>query len=322
MTLAAQNKLVLARLTDLEAAVRAGVGDTAPAAPGRPLSSRRGGGDAERLVDAAAPGRPLRQAARLVDQLRAELEAARARVGEHESMMKLLQQKNTSLATKLEVEQAEAVRLRKAHEKLRRASDRARSELDAERAETARLRTRLAAFAAAAEITPQPPPIAVASTGVAPTAGAAVAARRLAADREFAALAAAAPPAAITVLSACVSPHTAAAAAAFSAPPFVPSPPAVVRPPSLAAPRPPFDPRAFTGALTRPSVSTFPGTVQPFAPAVTASPPPTTVPPTSAATDVLGAFVVPDPTKGPFCPARHAAEEDEFGAIAGRTATQ
>jgi len=72
------------------------------------------------VADAAAPARPLRHAVRLADQLRAELEAARTRVGEHESMMKLLQQKNTSLAAKLEAEQAETARLRKAHDKLRR----------------------------------------------------------------------------------------------------------------------------------------------------------------------------------------------------------
>ena len=44
----------------------------------------------------------------------------------------------------------------------------------------------------------------------------------------------------------------------------------------------------------------------------------------ASAADVLGAFVVPEPAAPPaaepFCAARHAAEEDEFGAIAGRTA--
>mmetsp|Transcript_26326 Transcript_26326/g.81024 ORF Transcript_26326/g.81024 Transcript_26326/m.81024 type:complete len:248 (+) Transcript_26326:1815-2558(+) len=247
-------------------------------------------------------------------------------------MMKLLQQKNTSLAAKLEAEQAETARLRKAHDKLRRAGDRARSELDAERAESARLRTRLAALTSAAAPPEGTPllPAAANRTGTATSAGAAVVARRLAADREFAALAAAAPsppPGDGTILPVRAPPHAAVATATFTAPPFIPSPPAVVRPTGLtpSTPRAAFDPLAFTGSLAPQSTYVPPYAATAAGTVAAGAPPPAVAPsPPSSVADVLGAFVVPKPPgpKEPFCPARHAAEEDEFGAIAGRTATQ
>ena len=167
-----QSTMVLQRLAELEKAVRSQHrGGDEP-----PREAPKGAGANLEDLDASAATRPLRRAHDLATELRDALAAARTRAGEHESMLKLLKQKHASLAAKLEAGQADAARLRRENEALRRDRDRFKRELDDERARhQARARA-------------PPPPAAPASR--APVPAPAVVARRAAADREFAAIAA------------------------------------------------------------------------------------------------------------------------------------
>ena len=359
-----QNTMVLARLAELEKAVRSQHrGGDEP-----PREAPKGAGANLEDLDASAATRPLRRAHDLATELRDALAAARTRAGEHESMLKLLKQKHASLAAKLEAGQADAARLRRENEALRRDRDRFKRELDDERA-------RHQARAAAAP----PPPAAPASR--APVPAPAVVARRAAADREFAAIAAqaaqpTAPPAPVATppLAAPGAPGPPQPPPMGQAPPSAPPPhfqpppmgqaPPSAPPPHFGAPppppmghaQPPAPPAVAAAApagagappgppgaapprtpsfdsLAPPAHPGHPGHAVPAPraapyqppPLAMAPPPPAAAPPRDAsAADVLGAFVVPEPAAPPaaepFCPARHAAEEDEFGAIAGRTA--
>lgn len=192
-----QNTMVLARLAELEKAVRSqhagGERPPAPALTGAPKSVDD--------LDASAATRPLRRAHDLATELRDALASARARAQEHEGMLKLLKQKHASLAAKLEAGQGEQSRLRRENEALRKDRDRFRRDLDDERA-----RHRPAAGAAPPAAPPAPAP--------------AVVARRAAADLEFAAIAAqAAPPLAAPTLAAPGAPAPPA-----HAPPAAPPP--------------------------------------------------------------------------------------------------
>ena len=234
-----QSTMVLQRLAELEKAVRSQHrGGDEP-----PREAPKGAGANLEDLDASAATRPLRRAHDLATELRDALAAARTRAGEHESMLKLLKQKHASLAAKLEAGQADAARLRRENEALRRDRDRFKRELDDERA-------RHQARAAAAP----PPPAAPASR--APVPAPAVVARRAAADREFAAIAAqaaqpTAPPAPVATppLAAPGAPGPPQPPPMGQAPPSAPPPhfqpppmgqaPPSAPPPHFGAPQPP-----------------------------------------------------------------------------------
>lgn len=130
--LVAQNQQVLARLTELEQSLR-----TYVAVGGSRIDSRdmvRSGNDKERETKVRKDeveqrllvsdmDKPFRRMFVLVDSLRLELDNAREKRIEYESMMKVLKQKNTSLTSKLEAEQAELARLRKENDRLRTKND-------------------------------------------------------------------------------------------------------------------------------------------------------------------------------------------------------
>lgn len=397
--LIAQNQLVLARLTEIEQSWRTYVAAGGSRIDGRDKEreAKFRKDEVEQRLLVSDTDKPFRRMFILVDSLRSELDSAREKRIEHESMMKVLKQKNTGLTGKLEAEQAELARIRKENDRLRTKNDQLQKTARA-RALTTDLNMvpasnlTYAAISAAKTTRPPieavaPPPSLTPATSVVVASSGTLTPVSLVRDRQTTlANATVRIPPGVGRIPPPTGPQHYAPPTQQSKSPAVPGAPAPARPaqiiangipavvsgtpgslsaavpspippgataaptqvataafvaspsgppltqPGLAAPPPQTQPPQFsqlqrtpqTVQTPYPATASLPSKAHPGAP-----PPPTTTqtqvaqqPPIPHA-DVLGTFRVPDPVQNPnepFCAVRHAVEEDEFGAIAGRTA--